>query len=428
MKNNRLYKYLSFFPASILLLMASCSDDKTTSPGTIPDKTFTASSGLTLYYNGFEMPGKSVKFSQNGDKGILTAFSTFDLSQLSALGLSGELPSPGIIPGSPETVWNVNLVEGDGVYLFSGKGENSACTYDYSGSVSNDKLEISISNAVLKSYPLSMKAWAPSPIKHGENGTYASLPIYVDWQFEPDAELDLNLSPLLQSITTLPLIPVYNNTAYMSLSEALVEVLKSVVFREDGNIMVSYISTVGGAASIAQNQPNGLQYTTEEPGTLKLFVNPLSFFSFLLENTSGSTPPENVDLTGTGLYPSGTSTSKPSSLMAALSDPMMQALVKAMMKNLLPQIAEGIPLEYTLDGDKLYLYIDTEQSLAIIKTVMETILENDEAVQRLLAELGNNETLAPLLKDLPALQQQVEKALAATTQLRIGFSFDKILQ
>ncbi|MDE6299705.1 MAG: DUF4925 domain-containing protein, partial [Muribaculaceae bacterium] len=296
---------LPVLTVSLLLLAGGCSDDNIAPVGNIPEKTYTSSNGLQLFYNGAEMPGKSVSFSQNGDKATLTAFSDFDLSQLSALGLSGELPCPGVIPGSVENVWNVNLIPGNGSYSFSGQDNNGQCSYKFSGTVTPEKLVLNITDAVLTNTSLSGKVWKTSPIiKEGET-SFKSLPVYIDWEFDPLSDVDINLSPLLESLTTLPVIPVYGNTAYMSLSQALQQIVRSIVFRNDGNIIITYISTVGGAARIAQTQPNSLFYTPAQSGTIKLLVNPLSLFGFILENTSGSTPPDEVDLTGTGLYPTG---------------------------------------------------------------------------------------------------------------------------
>lgn len=415
-----------FFPLSIGLLLnaGACSDVNNEYVGETPDKTYTSSSGLEIYYNGVEMPGKSVSFSRNGVFASLTGFSTFDLSQLNSLGLSGELPCPGIIPGSAETTWNVSLTENDGFLVFSGEDSNNVCSYKYNGKINSNKLIINITDAVLSNHPLSANAWRPAPVDKNDEGGFSSMPIYVDWEIEPLPDIDINLSQLLQNLTVLPVIPVYNKTAYMSVSEALSEVLQAVSFRADGNILFTYVSTTGGAASLAQTQANGLQYSVNDDNTINLYINPLSLFGFILENTSGSTPPEDVNLTDTGLYPSGTTTSTGnSSLSSLLSSPTVKALSKALLEKILPQIATGIPLNYTLTDGKLDVFIDTPTSLSIIQTIIETLMENDEAVKEILATLDKNDTIAPLLSDLPKLQQQIQTILLHTTQLKIGFAF-----
>ena len=210
----------------------------------------------------------------------------------------------------------------------------------------------------------------------------------------------------------------------MSISEALSEILKATAFRTDGNILFTYISSTGGAAKLAQTQANGLQYSISDNGVINLYINPLSLFGFILENTSGSTPPEDIDLTGTGLFPSGSATSSENtSLATLLSSPTIQALAKALLGKILPQLSTGIPLSYTLSNNQLDIFIDTQTSLTIIQTVINTLLENDEAVKEIIASLDENPTLASLLSDLPELEQQIQTLLLNTTKLRIGFAF-----
>ncbi|MDE6792760.1 MAG: DUF4925 domain-containing protein, partial [Muribaculaceae bacterium] len=412
-------------PATLMLLVASgCSDNDSKLVGNLKDKTYTASTGLELYYNGVEMPGKSFSFYQEGNNATLKGFSEFDLSQLSALGLSGELPCPGVIPGSPETVWNVSLTEKNGYLTFSGKDNNGICNYEYTGEINADRLKIYINDAVLNNQTLSGKIWRPASIAKDADGIITSTPFYIDWEIDPIPEIDVDLSSLLESLTTLPFIPVYNNTAYMSLSQALDQIVKTVAFRADGNILFTYISTTGGAARIAQTQPNGLQYSIPEQGVIKLYVNPLSLFGFILENASGSTPPEDVDLTGTGLYPSGNNSSNEgSSLSSLISSPTVQAMVKSLMSEILPQLATGIPLRYIQNGDELDIYIDTQASLGIIRTLIDSFLQNDEAVKSILSQLEKNPEIAPLLSDLPKFQNIIEQVLLNTSTLRIGFKF-----
>lgn len=418
MKKNILYFLLG------TMLLTGCSDDENSPASVIPEKTFSASSGLSLYYNGVEMPGKSVTFSQEGDEAKISTFSSFDLKQLTFLNTDGELPCPGIIPGSPTTVWNVKLSDKDGKWIFSGKDQNEYCTYSYSGTVTKGEMILNISDVLLKNNAISPTAWKPAPISKEEHEGYSSLPIYVDWEIDPLPGVDLDLSPILSSITTLPLIPVANNTAYTSLSEALEEVLKAVSFRQDGNILLTYISTSTGAAQIAQTQPNGLQFTTPEPGILKLYINPLSLFGFILENTSGSTPPEEVNLTGTGLFPTGVPTSgTESSLASMFSSQLAKDIAKNLLANILPNIATGIPISYSLTDNVLDIYIDTPVSLAILKTVIDTVMQDDEAIKSLLEELSENELLAPFVKDLPTFQAFINHLFLNTTKFKIGFAF-----
>lgn len=419
-------QYLSLISMGMLLFASGCSDDKETPELNFTEKIFNSSNGLEILYNGVEMPGKTVSVKRVGDKAEISSFSIFDMSQLSALGLSGELPCPGIIPGSPETVWEVPITEKDGVYSFSGKDENNFCSYSFYGEISSDRLMISIVDPVLKNHPLSDIVWKPAPIKEDAASGITSLPFYVDWEIDPIAGIDIDLSPLLESLTVLPIIPVYDNTAYMSLSQALEQIVQATTFKADGNILFTYISTVGGAAHLAQTQPNGLQYTLSGSDVLKLYVNPLSLFGFIIENTSGGTAPEDVDLNDKGLFPSGNSrVSSGTSNSGILSSPLSVAMIKGVMGEILPLLSTGIPLKYTVIDNHLEIYIDTEESLTLLNTIIDSFLQNDEAVKALVAQLKQNPGIAPLLEDLPKLQETVTQSLLNTTKLRIGFNWIK---
>ncbi|MDE5674054.1 MAG: hypothetical protein K2I44_01760 [Muribaculaceae bacterium] len=421
-----------------LLPLAACSNDDSSSPlSPIKEKTYTDSSGLELYYNGNKMPGKTVVFAQDGDKAVVKAYSTFDLSRISGFGLTGELPSPGIIPGSPETSLQVSLRDTGQYWEFTGTGEDTYCTYSYEGYASEDKLKLFISDAKLKSGGVTPSAWMPAPIEKNTDGSFKSLPVYADWQYEPIPGVDFNFSPLLSAIAVAPIIPVYNNTAYMSISEAIHESLKAISFLPDGNILFTYISSVGGAYHIAQTYPNGYQYVISGPGSIKLYVNPLSFFSFILQSTSGSTPESEVDLNADGLWQAGNNdnvTSGNNSGMIAIKDILTSPVGKKILKNLMPQflpmVAEGIPLTYTvsenelsdISHDSLKIYIDTEMAVNILTAVITPILEDSSMMEALKLYISTDPTFAPLLPDLEKAISMLPQAIERTTTFNLGLS------
>lgn len=417
----------NIFPSLLLLsafVLTGCHDDDSSPVAPLQTKTFSDSSGLELYYNGVAMPGKSVTFSQDGDKATVTSFSLFDLSQLSQPGLSGQLPSPGIVPGSPETVWNVTLTNSGGFWQFSGEDENDFVKYSYEGQASPEKLKIEITDAVLKNPAVSPAAWKPVPLARNADGSFKSIPFYIDWQYEPIPDVDIDLSKVLQALTVLPVIPVYGNTAYMSVSQALSEVVKAVAFRPDGNVLLTYVSSTGGAAHIAQTNANGLQYVVAAPGILKFYVNPLSLSGFILENMSGGTPATDVDLTASGLFPAGggnagDSGSQTSPVVSELGMKLLMPLLKA----LLPELARGIPMAYTLSPQSLYVFIDTDMALALMRQVFAEIISDSATIKAIGEYIASSESLAPLLPKLEQLPQLLQTALERTSVFRIGFAF-----
>lgn len=422
-----------------LLPLAACSNDDSSSPlSPIKEKTYTDATGLELYYNGNKMPGKTVIFAQDGDKAIVKAYSTFNLSQISGFGLTGEIPSPGIIPGSPETSIQVSLRDTGQYWEFSGTGDETYCTYSYEGYASQDKLKLYISGAKLKSGGIAPSAWMPAPVEKNTDGSFKSLPVFADWQYDPISGVDFNLSPLLSAITVAPIIPAYNNTAYMSISEAIFESLKAMSFLPDGNILFTYISSVGGAYHLAQTYPNGYQYVIAAPGLIKLYVNPLSFFSFILQSTSGSTPESEVDLNAHGLWQAGSNNDNSAtgnkSGMIAIKDIMTSPLGIKVMKNLMPQllpmIPEGIPLVYSITEGQagstpqksLKIYIDTEMAINILTAFITPILEDSSIIEALKLYISSDPTFAPLLPDLEKAISMLPQAIERTTVFNLGLS------
>ena len=94
-----------------------------------------------------------------------------------------------------------------------------------------EKLKLFLNDVALKSGGVKPEIWQPAPIDKEPAGGYKSLPFYIEWKYDPIPNVDINLSPFVEALTTLPVIPVYGNTAYMSVSEALSLVLRTVAFR-----------------------------------------------------------------------------------------------------------------------------------------------------------------------------------------------------
>jgi len=411
-----------------LILTASCSlcachNDMSEPIPPLSDITYDSSSGLQLFYNGEPMPGKTVKISQSGNNAHITAFSTFDLSQISGMGLSGKIPAPGVLPGSPKLELDTEIQNTGEYWEFSGTSQTAFCSFNYAGYADSNNLKLYITDAALKGAVISPQVWAPSPIKQNPDGTYSSLPFYIDWKYDPLPDVDINLSAFLEALATLPVIPVYNNTAYMSVSEALSEVVKTIAFRQDGNIIISYVSTVGGAAQIAQTQPNGYQYVISSPTTISLYLNPLSLFSTLLMATSGSTPASEVNLTDTGLFPYGSySTGKPDASSNPLEPEFTQKIAKAALLALLPKLADGIPLEFSATASNLNIFIGTETALSLIQQILLPVISEDSNIQAIEKYLAGNPAFAHLLPNLKRALELIPEALLKTTTFKFGFS------
>lgn len=416
-------KYILPITISCLVALGACSDHDNTPIEPIKEKTFDASSGLTLYYNDEVMPSKSVTISQNGDQGTAHIFSAFELSQLSGLGMTGSIPGPGAIPGSPETTLSFKMSQVGDSWNFSGSSETDYCTFSYSGFANNDRLDLYLKNVKLKTGGITPSVWKPAPIKK-EDGKYTSLPFYIDWQYMPLENVDFDLSPFIEALATLPIIPVYDNTAYMSLSQALSEVVKSVAFRPDGDIIISYVNTAFGAAQLAQTPANRYQYVIVSPQLVKLFIDPTSLLGMLLVQTSGGTPADEVTIIGNGMYPSGVeSTSKPGFLGNLMASEMGSKIIKICLTEMAPMISQGIPFAVNASEKTLDLYIDTQMAATLIQKIVLPLLEDSKTVESIKEYLSSIPEFAPLLPDLEKAFQALPEALAKTTEFRLGFAF-----
>ena len=412
---------LLFIP--LALSLAACSSDKSGPIEPIKERTYDASSGFKLYYNGEIMPSKSATVSQDGEKGTLKIFSTFDLSQLSGLGLTGKVNGPGALPGSPVTELQLNMTQGGDYWDFAGDGDTDYCTFNYAGFANADRFELYLNDVKLKSGGVKPSVWQPAPIKKGK-GIYESLPFYLKWDYDPIPGVDLNLSPIMEALATLPIIPVYNNTAYMSVSQALSQVVRTVAFREDGNIIVTYVSTAFGAAQVAQTPANRYQYAIVSPEMVKLYIDPTSLMGALLVATSGGTPADEVTIIGNGMYPSGVeSTFKPGAIAQIMASETGSKIIKNCLSLAMPLLSEGFPFAVNASADSLDLYLDTELAAPLMKAILLPMLQDNSTLQVIKEYLESQPELAPFLPDIEKALMVLPQALERTTDFRIGLAF-----
>lgn len=370
------------------------------------------------------MPGKTVSITQDGNKGSLTAYAEFDLGQLSFLGLEGEAPAPGIVPGSKRLELDFSMKEAGNYWEFDGNSSNQYCSFSYSGYASEDKLKLFINDAKLLA-PLSPEIWTPAPVVKNAEGIYSSMPLYFDWEHTDLPGLEFDVNEMVGALFNLPVIPVYNNTAYMSLNQAFLEMVKTIAFLPDGNIVVSYVSSTNGYSHSAQTPLNGYQYAITSPGMVNVYVNPLSFFSLLMVEMSSPTPESEVNLTDTGLFPANKSTASNgdqdeygagSESLTVFKNKILSGLAEMFFSGM----ADGFQLNYSPSQDGIYIYVDTEDALDFIaKTLLPAFSDSG-----LMAEIEQILTTDPALKELAATFSKalelMPQLLASTTSLRIG--------
>ncbi len=421
MNCNTLYRNImrSFSAAAVLtraVAAVSCSDDKPAAPPALSDKTYTSPATLAVTYDGEEMAGKSVKLTPTSDGNAeLTLFSEFDLSTLSMERVTGVVPAPGILPGSPRLNLPVKLVAGDGCYTFSGDGSTPFVTFSYSGRIDSDgKMHFAVDKGKLANLDLAGSVWTPTPLKQ-KPGTiaYESTPFHLLWEVDPLPDIRIPLQEILKLAVETPCIPVYNGTAYSSISQLLCETVKTVAFMPDGNIPVTYISTVGGSARLATTSGPALQYVVAAPGVMKLYVNPLSALGLLLTSTSRPASPESV-----APWPGSVAGHAPEAPTIPKDE-----IVKALLSTIAPMIADGLPMAYAKTDKTLDIYVNTEIAAALIQKMVTPMLKDPTVAAALKAELMKYPELEPYLPDIMKVLSNLDSYLLKTTKLEVGLSF-----
>ncbi|MDE5796071.1 MAG: DUF4925 domain-containing protein [Muribaculaceae bacterium] len=389
-------------------LLTSCSSKDDDPKAPVPDAaTFTEASGLNLTVDGVAMPGKTVKFepSADGAKGTLTMSSTFDVTAIpgyqSGMIEGDQVQAPGVLPGSPVTVLTVNLKYDNSVYTFSGADETEYCTFSYSGSLEGENLNLAINDVKLKNTSLAGTTWnlvEMDPVEPDANNG----PFHIVWEPynlqnpEEGASVDLGfmkmpIQTVIQLMTVMPMLenPTNPEGEKWTVSAMLNYVLKSITFMEDGNIVAEYRDTKG-TQTITASPVNLVQYVVKDDGGLLIFLNPQAIA--LADKTRA------LDI---------------------------NSLLASVMGQVLPMLANGVPMEYEKDGDKMTLYLDTTVLLPLLRNTLTPLLQDQETLDMLIAMVSANEDMAMYLPYIQGIFTSLPEVLKKTTNIEIGLNFVK---
>lgn len=404
--------------------MTSCSKDDSPKQEGIPaEKTYTDSNGLKLTYEGAPMPGKSMTFIRDEKApshaqlvmGSVVNFPVVALSNGETV-TPNPIPGPGVIPGSPKETLSLSLSQSGDADTFSGTADSRFCTYAYKGSVSADGLTLDISDVKLKDTRICGAWGLPAYTVNESTHLVTDTPIHLVW--DSSAQIDFNGKPLtidglLQMIMAMPLFQ--NHT--MRLPDLLTLMVKQVRFGQDGNITATYVDMSGKTPALKNTAPNLLQYVLADDSNLLLYPNYNVGLKAAADLINKINEEMMASLTRSGAT-GGTTGGTPSPLDAL-------KILEGILAQLTPMLADGLPLTYNLQGNRLDVYLDSRTLLPIMKNVLLPLLEDKQLMNSLLDVLGADPDLADLVKILPSVIEAADEIIAGTTRLEVGLRLVK---
>lgn len=346
---------------------------------------------LTMIYNGGELTGKKVSFIANEELTSATIELSGDVLDLTNM-IGGLLPwsvetySP--VPGvKAVTLSEVKLTTDEkGVVSFSGTKTDSTFTLDYEGTIVKDKsgkktMTINLNNKLVNDQLCG--TW-----NLAEKGDLT--PLWLDVDSEVDMKIFVDLFGTgTKSEIKGPIMSIFG-LALTSMGDAIIDVngakgiqgvvkalFQGVINDINGNMKVSYAWNDDWAnPEYSTNLPaNSIRYYYKDD-KIYVEINPnliLNLISGVMTSASRAAGPENAIEIG-----------------------------KKLIEILNPILAEGLPIQYELDGDKLKVNIDEQTMLNLLHVLADLI--QDEYVSgfifELIPTLGLGEDITPILTDL----------------------------
>lgn len=344
MKKNLFFVFTMLCALSFFTACSDDDDNKTDDGWKAISATYTAET-LKLTMGGTEVADQSVKVDASSAEQA-----TITLANL--------------IPGEAEVKIEAKMVKTGESYALEGSNTNDLRTVSAKGTVGAGVLTL---DATLKITAPIAGTWKLAEIAKDESETFVSGPVSMVWEAAEGTMLGF------LPVTSIP------NIAEGFGSIALVQVLQSVTFQEDGQIVASIISKAG----VDLSKPVTPVWETSEPGYASYNVTDKQILVFL-------------DITKI----MGSLKSK------AAIDPLEQ--IMALLQN-------GIPVNYEIasDGKSARVYIDkalVSQIAPLLPTLAELI--GDDALN------GMGQLVKSILKAFP-------EAMEKTTKFEVGLKLIK---
>lgn len=342
MKKNLFFVFTMLCALSFFTACSDDDDNKTDDGWKAISATYTAET-LKLTMGGTEVADQSVKVDASSAEQA-----TITLANL--------------IPGEAEVKIEAKMVKTGESYALEGSNTNDLRTVSAKGTVGAGVLTL---DATLKITAPIAGTWKLAEIAKDESETFVSGPVSMVWEAAEGTMLGF------LPVTSIP------NIAEGFGSIALVQVLQSVTFQEDGQIVAS-ISKAG----VDLSKPVTPVWETSEPGYASYNVTDKQILVFL----------DITKIMG--------------SKSKAAIDPLEQ--IMALLQN-------GIPVNYEIasDGKSARVYIDkalVSQIAPLLPTLAELI--GDDALN------GMGQLVKSILKAFP-------EAMEKTTKFEVGLKLIK---
>lgn len=370
---------LSFFTA--------CSDDDDVKCP-VENTVFTDNNGLQLTYSGEALLGKEVSFTSQGvDKAVLTlSGASLNLLDLIPAGKSTNntstegIATAGVVPGELTTTLNVDLlVEGEKV-SFEGTDEKDGRVINYKGEATKDGLKLDLKVTMPKNN-LAGTSWQLAPA-----GIMSVDPIHIVWDadefpFGDNGTWDIQSALLM----TMGMAPIKDG---MTVPQLLFGILNEVTFLPDGNIQAKYKNTP--ADTEWKESPLNLAMYAVKGDKLHVYLNVNQIMAVASKSRA-------IDL----------------------------SFVTGLLKNIVPMLAEGVPLSYTTGEDgKTVVYLGKDVLLPLLQQIAP-LFEDEQTVNSLVELLKESagEELAGLVElFLKPVLVAMPDIIATTTDVQIGLT------
>lgn len=377
MKKNFLYLFtvlctLSFFTA--------CGDDDDPKvPENVLDVNAAYSGDkLALKYGDSDLLGKVVTFAtEDGKTATITMKGLFSISDLMPKAdQQAPAMAPGVIPGEvTTTLSDVKLTLSGEKYTFEGEYTGAAgVKASYSGEVQKDKLTMSV-KANMPEGDLVGTTWALAPI----NPVAGTVPMALVWNSETPLKIDGSLIDNNIPVGTIIDVKVQDILAKynvnMMVSGLLGNVIQSITYQNDGNIVASYKKM---AATNWETSPINLAQYYIKDNKLFIQLNIANIMATVKANQSKAmaTEPDLTTILGT--------------LLSA-----------------------GVPLDYSINNDALQVTAATSLILPLLKTATSDAIF--PLIQAMLPET-TPEIVKGLLPQIPGVVNGT-KEISATLSL-----------